>query len=197
MLGAIPDKAQAMLEIAFKNSQRLSLLINDLLDMEKLIAGKMVFDMDSKPVYLLVQQSLLENKMFADKYSVKFVLEDLSRAASISVDAFRFQQIMNNFLSNAAKFSPPQSSVDIKISADEGWVRISVRDYGAGIPEEFKERMFQKFSQADSSDRRQKSGTGLGLAISKELVERMGGRIGFESECGKGSCFFAEFKQAN
>ena len=197
MLGSIPDKAQAMLEIAYKNSQRLSLLINDLLDMEKLVAGKMVFDMTSKPVYLLVQQSLLENKMYAEKYSVKFVLHDTSAASSINIDAFRFQQIMNNFLSNAAKFSPLESSVDIKITLDNGWVRVSVQDYGPGIPEEFTSRIFQKFSQADSSDSRQKSGTGLGLAISKELVERMGGRIGFESEVGKGSCFFAEFKQSD
>jgi PAS domain S-box-containing protein len=196
MLGVMPDKAQAMLEIAYKNSQRLSLLINDLLDMEKLIAGKMDFDMDSKPVYLLVQQSLLENRMYAEKFAVKFVLHDMSSAASIKIDAFRFQQIMNNFLSNAAKFSPAQSPVDIKISLNDGWVRISVQDCGPGIPEEFRSRMFQKFSQADSSDSRQKSGTGLGLAISKELVERMGGRIGFDSEIGKGSCFFAEFKQS-
>jgi len=196
MLGVMPDKAQAMLEIAYKNSQRLSLLINDLLDMEKLIAGKMVFDMDAKPVYLLVQQALLENKIFADKYSVKFVLQDFSSAAAISIDAFRFQQILNNFLSNAAKYSPPKASVDVKITNDGEWVRISVRDYGPGIPEEFKSRMFQKFSQADSSDSRQKSGTGLGLAISKELVERMDGRIGFESTLGEGSCFFAEFRRA-
>ncbi|MET0357070.1 MAG: PAS domain S-box protein [Cellvibrio sp.] len=196
MLGALPDRAQAMLEIAYKNSQRLSLLINDLLDMEKLIAGKMVFDMDKKAAYLLVQQALLENKFYAEKYSVEFVLEDMSSAAEINIDAFRFQQVLNNFLSNAAKFSPPQSQVDIKVTALAGMVRISVRDYGPGIPEEFKARMFQKFSQADSSDSRQKSGTGLGLAISKELIERMGGKIGFESETGKGSCFFAEFKQA-
>jgi PAS domain S-box-containing protein len=196
MLGVMPDKAQAMLEIAYKNSQRLSLLINDLLDMEKLIAGKMVFDMDAKPVYLLVQQALLENKIYADKYSVKLVLDDMSAAAAINIDAFRFQQIMNNFLSNAAKFSPPQSSVDINITVDQGWVRISVSDHGPGISDEFKTRIFQKFSQADSSDSRQKSGTGLGLAISKELVERMNGRIGFDSEIGKGSCFFAEFKQS-
>ncbi|RYY76999.1 MAG: PAS domain S-box protein [Gammaproteobacteria bacterium] len=196
MLGAIPDKAQAMLEIAYKNSQRLSLLINDLLDMEKLIAGKMDFDLNIKAVYLLVQQALLENKMYADKYAVKYVLRDISASAAINIDAFRFQQIMSNFLSNAAKFSPPQSLVDITISANEGWVRISVRDYGSGIPEEFKSRMFQKFSQADSSDSRQKSGTGLGLAISKELAERMGGKIGFESESGKGSCFYTEFRQA-
>jgi PAS domain S-box-containing protein len=195
MLGAVPDKAKPMLEIAHKNSQRLSLLINDLLDMEKLIAGKMSFDMSVKQVSPLVQQALVENKIYADKYHVKFLLNDFSALASINIDGFRLQQVLNNFLSNAAKYSPAQHHVDISITLSQGWVRIAVRDYGQGIPEEFKTRMFQKFSQADSSDSRQKSGTGLGLAISKELVERMGGRIGFESESNKGSCFFAEFKQ--
>jgi len=195
MLGVVPDKAKAMLEIAHKNSQRLSLLINDLLDMEKLIAGKMSFDMSVRQVSPLVQQALIENKIYADKYHVKFVLNDFSEAISINIDGFRLQQVLNNFLSNAAKYSPAQHHVDISITLNQGWVRISVRDYGQGIPEEFKARMFQKFSQADSSDSRQKSGTGLGLAISKELVERMGGVIGFDSEAGKGSCFFAEFKQ--
>lgn len=195
MLGVLPDRAQAMLGIAYKNSQRLSLLIDDLLDMEKLIAGKMFFDMSVQIVVLLVQQALVENKPYADKYSVSLVLNDSSAGSAINIDAFRFQQMLNNFLSNAAKYSPKNSHVDINIDALGEWVRISVRDYGQGIPEEFKARMFQKFSQADSSDSRQKSGTGLGLAISKELVERMGGRIGFESEAGHGTCFYAEFKR--
>ncbi len=194
MLGALPDRAQAMLEIAYKNSQRLSLLIDDLLDMEKLIAGKMFFDMHVQTTAPLVQQALIENKAYADKYSVNFVLNDASAGAAINVDAFRLQQILNNFLSNAAKYSPKNGHVDINIIRQDEWLRVSVRDYGQGIPEEFKARMFQKFSQADSSDSRQKSGTGLGLAISKELVERMGGRIGFESDAGHGTCFYAEFK---
>ena len=194
MLGVLPDRAQAMLGIAYKNSQRLSLLIDDLLDMEKLIAGKMFFDMSVQTVVPLVQQALVENKPYADKYSVSLVLNDSSPGAAINIDAFRFQQMLNNFLSNAAKYSPKNSHVDITIDTCGEWVRVSVRDYGQGIPEEFKVRMFQKFSQADSSDSRQKSGTGLGLAISKELVERMGGRIGFDSEAGQGTCFYAEFK---
>jgi PAS domain S-box-containing protein len=195
MLGAVPDRAQAMLAIAYKNSQRLSLLIDDLLDMEKLIAGKMFFDFSVQSVVPLVQQALAENKAYADKYSVNFVLNDASTGALINIDAFRFQQILNNFLSNAAKYSPKNGHVDIDLDLDGEWLRVSVRDYGQGIPEEFKTRMFQKFSQADSSDSRQKSGTGLGLAISKELVERMGGKIGFESKTGHGTTFYAEFKR--
>lgn len=195
VLGALPDKVKSMLDIAYKNSQRLSLLINDLLDMEKLIAGKMFFDMNNQSVASLTQQVIAENKSYADKYSVSFVLKDSVPNARIFIDAFRFQQILNNFLSNAAKYSPAQGQVDIAIEEVNGWIRISVSDYGQGIPEVFKSRIFQKFSQADSSNTREKGGTGLGLAISKELVERMNGNIGFHSEQGKGACFFAEFKR--
>jgi PAS domain S-box-containing protein len=193
VLGELPAKAKGMLDIAYKNSQRLSFLINDLLDMEKLLAGKMSFDCSAQAVLPLVQQALTENASYADKYSVRFVLKDESAGAFIHVDGFRLQQVLNNFLSNAAKYSPPQAAVNIDLTLTGDWVRISVRDYGLGIADEFKTRMFQKFSQADSSDSRKKGGTGLGLAISKELVERMGGRIGFESELGQGTCFFAEF----
>lgn len=196
-LGALPDKVKNMLDIAYRNSQRLSFLINDLLDMEKLIAGKMLFEMAEYKMAALVQQALLENASYADQYSVSFVLEDKFPDATISVDAFRFQQVLNNFLSNAVKYSPTNAVVQVVIADSNGWVRVSVRDKGQGIPEEFKTKIFQKFSQADSSDTREKGGTGLGLAISKELVERMNGRIGFESEAGQGACFFAEFPPAN
>lgn len=194
VLGVLPDKVKAMLDIAYKNSQRLSFLINDLLDMEKLIAGKMSFDMSNQLVLPLVQQAITENKSYADKYFVKFVLQDEAPNAQIYIDPFRLQQILNNFLSNAAKYAPEKTQVDICIQAYLGWVRISVIDYGKGIPEDFKAHIFQKFSQADASNTREKGGTGLGLAISKELVQRMGGRIGFNSEVGQGTCFFAEFK---
>jgi PAS domain S-box-containing protein len=194
VLGELPEKAKSMLDIAYKNSQRLSVLINDLLDMEKLLAGKMPFDSGIQAVLPLVQQAIVEISSYADKYSVKLVLHDASDGALIDVDGFRLQQVLHNFLSNAAKYSPPQAVVDVDLTINGEWLRISVRDHGLGIADEFKAHMFQKFSQADSSDRRQKGGTGLGLAISKELVERMGGRIGFESELGQGACFFAEFK---
>lgn len=197
VLGVLPDKVKTMLDIAYKNSQRLSFLIDDLLDMEKLIAGKMDFDMVEQAVYPLVQQAISENNSYADKYQVTFVFTDLAPDARIHIDSFRLQQVLNNFLSNAAKYSPRDAKVDIRIEDKNGWVRISVNDYGEGIPDEFKARIFEKFSQADSSNTREKGGTGLGLAISKELVERMGGNIGFESEAGKGSCFYAEFKSAS
>lgn len=196
-LGVLPEKIKSMLEIAYRNSQRLSLLINDLLDMEKLIAGEMTFDMQDCLVENLVEQAIVENAAYANKYQVEFKLVNKAKGAHIFIDAFRFQQVMNNFLSNAAKYSPASSDVEIKLEEVDGWLRVSVRDSGPGIPESFKAKIFQKFSQADSSDTREKGGTGLGLAISKELVERMNGRIGFESERGSGALFFVEFVPAD
>lgn len=193
MLGSLPEKAQGIVAIAYKNSQRLAVLINDLLDMEKLLAGKMYFDFKIQQVRPLMEQAMVENQAYADGYGVSFILKDEAPAAQINIDAFRLQQVFDNLLSNAAKYSPRNGHVDIVLQVIEGWLRVSVRDYGAGIPEEFRARIFQKFSQADATNSRQKGGTGLGLAISKELVERMSGRIGFESELERGSCFFAEF----
>jgi len=196
MLGVLPEKIRDVLDIAYKNSKRLTLLIDDLLDMEKLLAGKMQFDMQRHLLLPLVKQAVAENKSYADKYHVEYVIDCAIEHLSVNVDAFRFQQVLNNFLSNAAKFSPPDKKVLIRIESRNNYVRVSVHDVGEGIPEKFKAHIFEKFSQADSSDSRQKGGTGLGLAISKELVERMGGNIGFNSGPERGSCFFAEFKRA-
>jgi signal transduction histidine kinase len=95
-------------------------------------------------------------------------------------------------LSNASKFSPAGEVVTLSSERRGDHVRVSVRDRGPGVPQSFRQRIFQKFSQADSSDTRQKGGTGLGLAISKELMEHMDGSIGFDSELGQGACFWFE-----
>jgi CheY-like chemotaxis protein len=103
------------------------------------------------------------------------------------VDALRLQQVLSNLLSNAAKFAPRGTEVTLSWECADEHVRVSVRDLGSGIPLEFHERIFSKFSQADSSDQREQGGTGLGLAISKKLIELMHGRIGFISEPGTGT----------
>ncbi|MCO5761986.1 MAG: ATP-binding protein, partial [Chromatiaceae bacterium] len=108
-------------------------------------------------------------------------------------DGQRFQQVLSNFLSNAVKFSPPDSPVTVRLERVDDRVRVAVTDQGPGIPDDFRDRIFQKFSQADASDTRARGGTGLGLAITKELAERMGGSVGFESAPGQGATFFVEF----
>lgn len=190
--GALPERMQAMLEIAHKNSKRLELLINDLLDMEKLVAGKMRFERREQPLFPLLEQGVRDNQGYAERYQVRLVLDAEDDGARVVVDADRLQQVLANLLSNAAKFSPEGSEVRLAVDRDGERVRVSVSDHGPGIPEAFRERIFQKFSQADASDSRQKGGSGLGLAITRELVERMDGEVGFDSVPDEGATFWFE-----
>lgn len=187
--GALPDRAGEMIGIAHKNSLRLTHLINDLLDMEKLVAGKLRFDMQVQALMPLVEQALQDNRPYAEQYGVRFALTARSDGVQVRVDALRLQQVLANFLSNAAKFSPEGGSVEVAVTRRDGTARVTVTDHGPGVPEEFRPHIFEKFSQADASDARRRGGTGLGLAITKELVERMHGTVGFESEPGQGARF--------
>lgn len=191
VMGEVPAPMRELLEIAQQNSQRLSALIDDLLDMDKLHAGKMRFDLLRQPLQPQLELALRSNRSYAEQHGVVLQL-GACPAATVNIDAMRLQQVLSNLLSNAAKFSPAGERVDLSATLSDGWVRVSVRDRGPGISADFRERVFQKFAQADSSDSRQQGGTGLGLAISKELIERMGGRIGFDSEPGQGACFWFE-----
>lgn len=193
MLGELPANVKSMLTIAQKNSMRLTLLINDLLDMEKLLAGKMVFDMQPQLLLPIVQQSLESNIAYADTFGINLHLVADIEHVLIKIDAQRLQQVMANFISNAVKFSPARGQVEIVVQRIGEQVKIAVVDHGPGVSDEFRARIFQKFSQADSSDSRQRGGTGLGLAISKAFVERMQGTIGFDSELGRGATFYAIF----
>lgn len=196
-LGKMPDQAKQMLEIAHKNSLRLTLLINDLLDMEKLVAGKMHFDIQQQSLTPIVESAMESVRAYADLYQVHIKLISSPGDTQILVDNMRLQQVLSNFLSNAAKFSPTGGQIEIAIRQSNDRVRVEVTDHGSGIPAEFRSRIFQKFSQADSSDTRQKGGTGLGLAISKEIIERMDGTIGFESTEGQGTRFYFELPVHN
>ncbi|WP_417707553.1 PAS domain S-box protein [Pseudomonas sp.] len=190
-LGAVPESMRQMLAIAHSNSQRLSALINDLLDIDKLVAGKMQFDMQARALQPLLEQALLHNQPYAEQHQVALRLQ-VEGDAQVRVDAQRLAQVMANLLSNAAKFSPAGASVDVRLQHCGEVLRVSVSDSGPGIPEAFKPRIFSKFSQADSGDTRQQGGTGLGLAICKEIIERMGGHIGFDSSPGQGATFWFE-----
>jgi PAS domain S-box-containing protein len=194
-LGPLPEQARQLADLALKNSERLGLLIDDLLDMEKIAARQLSYDLQVRELMPLVEQALQANLPYAEPLQVRFTLAERVAGAHVKVDAQRLLQVLSNFLSNAAKFSPPGSEVTVAVRREGDALRVSVRDHGPGIPAEFHERIFQKFSQADASDTRAKGGTGLGLAITKELVEHMGGEVGFESTPGQGATFFFVFKE--
>lgn len=192
-LGAVPPNLRQMLDIAHKNSVRLSHLINDLLDMEKMLAGKIRFDFETQPLLPLVEQAIDAIRPYGEPLQVTFAMTAFDAETTlVRVDGMRLQQVLSNFMSNAAKFSPRGSQIAVRVRCQNAVARVEVKDCGAGIAPEFHGRIFQKFSQADSSDTRQKGGTGLGLAISKEIIERMNGKIGFTSEAGQGACFYFE-----
>ncbi len=196
-LGEVPVAVQDMIDIAYKNSRRLTHLINDLLDIEKIAAGKVNFDMQSQPLMPLLEQVVEGTRTYGTENNVSLQILHQLPAVHVRIDSQRLLQILSNLLSNAIKFSPEGGVVEIGVEQRANKVRISVRDHGRGIPEEFRGRIFQKFAQADASDTRKQSGTGLGLAISRELAERMGGFLSFDATISEGACFFLELPISN
>jgi CheY-like chemotaxis protein len=191
-MGALPDKAAEMVTIAYKNSGRLVRIINDILDISTIDAGKLALQMRIVALAELLRQSVEANAGFAEKCEVRFVLEQVSAGDRVMADPDRLMQVVANLLSNAAKFSPAGSDVLIRVRPGAATTRIEVQDSGAGIPEEFKAHIFAKFAQADASATRRFQGTGLGLSIARKLTEAMGGSIGFDSTVGQGSIFYVE-----
>ena len=189
-LGSVPETVMKMVNIAHKNSQRLTHLINDLLDIEKIAAGKLAFDMQWQPLHRLLESAIEENRHYRHERHVSLTLDNPYPDSQVRVDGQRLQQVLANLLSNAVKFSPEGGEVRIVVEKQSDKVRVSVTDQGPGIPDNFKTRIFTKFAQVDASDSRAKGGTGLGLAITRELVEHMEGEIGFMSHEGQGSCFW-------
>ena len=193
--GEIPEQAMPMIEIAQKNSHRLVRLINDILDIEKIEAGKMVFNYERVGIGQLLDQAVAANQGYADGLGVGLRLVSKAETASVLGDPDLLMQVMTNLISNAAKFSPEDGEVEIAVTLSDDTVRIAVSDHGSGIPDEFRGRIFEKFAQADSSDTRQRGGTGLGLSICKAIIERHGGEIGFESEPGVCTTFYFELSR--
>ena len=190
--GELPEASLELVDIARNNCDRLVLLINDILDMEKIEAGKIEFRTEPHDIVRLIERAIRENESFAEQHGVRLALQEAVSEAWASVDPDRLLQVLTNLLSNAAKFAPPGSAVEVAVTRGENTLRVSVRDHGDGIPVAFREHIFGKFAQADASDSRARGGTGLGLNISKAIIERLGGTIAFQTELGRGTTFFFE-----
>jgi len=194
--GDIPNEARDLIDMAYANCQRLSQLIQNMVDVEKLQSGLLELRICGVDLRSLLPLAIDGNARLARKLGVRLELAEPIPSEPIAADRERLLQVLAHLLSNATKFSP--SGALVTLSANRvagGRIRIGVRDRGAGIPEAFKDRVFENFAQADTSDTRQRDGTGVGLSISKALIERMAGTIGFETRPEWGTLFYVELNE--
>jgi signal transduction histidine kinase len=177
-VGALPEEAKRMLALARRNADHLLKLISDLLDIDKIIAGQLQLELQDMPLDQLLRTALQElNGMLAQR-ELQLEYNNPFDEARVRVDATRFKQVLDNLLARAGAY----------------W-RIEVSDQGEGIPPAFQDKVFERFSQADSSSQRKTGGTGLGLPITRGLVEQMGGEVGFTTSAA-GTCFYLLFPDA-
>lgn len=186
------DEAREMIKIAKTSSERLVRLINDILDLRKIEAGKLELHLVERQPHSILDKSIESMQGMARQSGVS-ISSCVEGDYLLKVDEDRIQQVLTNLLSNAIKFSKAGDSILVTAKAYDGTLmRVSVVDEGPGIPVDAQQKLFEKFQQVDSSDTRQQGGTGLGLAISKAIVQQHGGTIGLHSRVGIGSTFWFE-----
>ncbi len=186
---SLPNSVRQMLKMAERNSERLTLLINDILDLEKIESGRLEFELAELDLVALARRAVEDSEGYAHQHQVQLCLQTNLTTAPVRGDTHRLLQVFANLISNAVKYSPQDGTVEILVTSNDGGFRVAVCDHGPGIPAAFRSRIFQRFAQADSSDTREKGGTGLGLSISQAIIERHEGRIGYQSEEGEGTVF--------
>ena len=179
-----------MLDIAYNNADRLLLLINDILDLEKIESGKIEFNFTTVNINELINYCIAQNAGLADKYNISFNYKSNNSLPLVSADQDRVFQVLNNLMSNAAKFEPTEGIIEIATTLKNNNIQVSITDHGPGIPLDFQDKVFQTFTQADMSNTKKIGGTGLGLAISKKIIEQHNGEINFTSKPEEGACFY-------
>ena len=196
-MGVVSAEARQLLDVAFRNSQRLVRLVDDILDLQKIESGAVPFQLRPLEIGVVLEQAIEANQAYAKRLGVALALQGFPRDARVQADADRLMQVMSNLLSNAAKFSPRGETVTVAAARRGKTIQVAVTDRGPGVPEEFRDRIFQKFAQADSSRVGEKGGTGLGLSITKAIVERLGGSIVYDCEPGSGTTFSFELPECD
>lgn len=199
--GELPPAAARLVQLAADNTQRLRAIVDDILDLEKIAAGNMQFDIVVIDAAEALQRVASAHEVPAREAGVALQV-DAAPGLLLRADAQRLHQVLANLVSNALKYAPAGSAVTLSAETEQagagavvGEVRLSVLDTGSGIPEHFHGRIFERFAQADMANSRSKGGSGLGLSIAKQMVEQMGGRIGFDSRPGR-TLFWVTLPQA-
>ena len=194
-LGDLPPRARGVMDIATRNADRLADLIDDILDIQKSEAGGLQQRLKPVDAAELVTSAVETNQAFADKYDVALEHPDDLYPATVYADRGRLDQVLSNFISNAVKYSPTGGVVRVWEERHGERIRFCVHDDGPGIPAEFRDRVFEKFAQADSSATRAVGGTGLGLSICKAIIDELGGTIAFDTGGHDGTTFWFELDE--
>lgn len=192
------QKRTDLLKSALSNSERLKLLINDLLDVQKLSSGNIDLHLKMVNSASMIDDVIKRQEGYASQFGVTLVhSSDGDEALFMDVDEHRIQQVFDNLISNAIKFSPSRGVVEIASCRVDDEIKISIRDYGKGVPKGFQHKIFTRFSQADGSSCRKVAGTGLGLNICKWIVEAHNGTIGYENPPEGGALFWFKIPVVN
>ncbi|MBF9042898.1 PAS domain S-box protein [Rhodobacterales bacterium HKCCE4037] len=187
--GELSPEAEKLVRMANKNSEQLLAIVNDILTLQKLSCGELSMNKDIIDLRDLLSEAIESNALFARECDVHLVLRSRQTPAMVEADSARLMQVMSNLISNAAKFSPPGSGVELHIQdLGDKW-RVAVSDEGPGIPEHARDTIFNSFTQVEGTKSDKHPSTGLGLTICKEVVRQHDGEIGFESTDGRGSTF--------
>ena len=197
VVGDFNDAQSNLLNIAYRNSELLLSLINSILDLEKIESGTIEFNFKNISINDLLEQATSGMAGYGEQVDINFTLTLLKDDLTVYGDYDKLLQVLNNLLSNAAKFSQKGQTVKLYAKQIKHFVRIGVEDKGQGIPEAFKSTIYDKFTQLESQDNRNANGTGLGLAIAKLIVEKHNGKIDFKSVIGKGTTFYVDIPTAS
>lgn len=181
-----------LIDISMRNSDRLLGIVNDILDLEKIVTGEMDYVIEPVQIGDLVEESVAVNASYAQQFDVTLELVGPPSSNLVQGDRKRLLQVMANLLSNAAKFSPEGGAVRVSTQLLNDEIRISVADDGPGIPNEFHDKLFERFTQIGELNTRQRGGSGLGLGITKVIVERHGGTISFDTSEAEGTTFHVD-----
>lgn len=188
--GALPDQAREMTELAARNGERLQLLISDLLDFNKLSAGQMKVSLSPQPLAPILEATIASQAALAEEHELKLEISGDTHQ-TVLTDPNRLRQVLDNFVNNAIKFSPPNRTITVSTQrTGPDHTRITVSDSGEGVPAHFEKSLFQRFSQAEVGAAKSIKGTGLGLAICRELATLMQGTVGYYYE--RGANFWVE-----
>lgn len=195
VMGELTTDVSKLVGVAHRNSERLLAIVNDILTLEELHFGKMAIKAEEVDLRDILNEAAEANAAFAAECDVKFVVETTAEPAFVCADPDRLIQVMSNLMSNAAKFSPAGSGVKLRIEDRNNSWRVCVEDSGPGIPERSRESLFDSFIQTDNAHDKGFPSTGLGLTICREIVQRHGGRIAFDTEVDKGTTFYFELEK--